>query len=226
MPIYQVIIIFSLFIGFSAILQVPNLQGAEADLALFKMAKMSFDPWFVGVIGASGAMAALIPSSLVLTATATILSKNVYKVWKPNTSDEQLQRLSRMLVPVISIVTLYFTFNGGESIFTLYLMAYSFMAQLFPALFFSLWKKNPITVQGAFAGMIVGILIVIYSTTSGTTLATLFPSLPQGIQDLDVGLAVLFINIAVTSGVSAVTGKTSIRMEEKKQVSSMEKLIK
>ncbi|MFD4817086.1 hypothetical protein [Peribacillus butanolivorans] len=141
MPIYQVIIIFSLFIGFSAILQVPNLQGAEADLALFKMAKMSFDPWFVGVIGASGAMAALIPSSLVLTATATILSKNVYKVWKPNTSDDQLRRLSRMLVPVIALVTLYFTFNGGESIFTLYLMAYSFMAQLFPALFFSLWKK-------------------------------------------------------------------------------------
>ncbi|WP_249597577.1 sodium:solute symporter family protein [Peribacillus frigoritolerans] len=227
MPIYQVIIIFSLFIGFSAILQVPNLQGAEADLALFKMAKMSFDPWFVGVIGASGAMAALIPSSLVLTATATILSKNVYKVWKPNTSDDQLQRLSRMLVPVISIVTLYFTFNGGESIFTLYLMAYSFMAQLFPALFFSLWKKNPVTVQGAFAGMIVGILIVVYSTTSGTTLATLFPSLPQAIQDLDVGLAVLFINIAVTLGVSAVTRKTSIGMKEDiKQASGMEKLVK
>ncbi|WP_257350977.1 sodium:solute symporter family protein [Pseudalkalibacillus decolorationis] len=214
MPIYQVIIIFSLFIGFSAILQVPNLKGPDVDLALFKMAKMSFDPWFVGVIGAAGAMAALIPSSLVLTAMATILSKNVYKVWKPNTSDDQLAKLSRMLVPVIALVTLYFTFNGGNSIFTLYLMAYSFMAQLFPALFFSLWKKNPVTVQGAFAGMIVGILLVIYSTTSDTTLATLFPSLPHVIKDLDVGLSVLLINIAVTLGVSAASRKPAIEMEE------------
>lgn len=101
------------------------------------------------------------------------------------------------------------------------------MAQLFPALFFSLWKKNPVTVQGAFAGMIVGILIVVYSTTSGTTLATLFPSLPQAIQDLDVGLAVLSINIAVTLGVSAVTRKTSIGMKENnKQASGMERLVK
>ena len=221
MPIYQVIIVFSLFIGFSAVLQVPNLQGADTDLALFKMAKMSFDPWFVGVIGASGAMAALIPSSLVLTATATILSKNIYKVWKPNTSDDQLARLSRILVPIIALVTLYFTFNGGNSIFTLYLMAYSFMAQLFPALFFSLWKNNPVTVQGAFAGMIVGILIVVYSTISGTTLATLFPSFPQVIKDLDVGLAVLLINIAVTLGVSALTKKPNIKVKETKEATDL-----
>ncbi|OCA81287.1 sodium:solute symporter family protein [Pseudobacillus wudalianchiensis] len=217
MPIYQVIIVFSLFIGFSAVLQVPNLQGADTDLALFKMAKMSFDPWFVGVIGASGAMAALIPSSLVLTAIATILSKNIYKVWKPNTSDDQLARLSRVLVPVIALVVLYFTFNGGNSIFTLYLMAYSFMAQLFPALFFSLWKKNPVTVQGAFAGMIVGILMVVYSTISGTTLATLFPSFPQVIKDLDVGLAVLLVNVAVTLSVSVITRKPGVKGEEKNE---------
>ncbi|WP_408011474.1 sodium:solute symporter [Pseudalkalibacillus sp. A8] len=214
MPIYQMIIVFSLFIGFSAILQVPNLQGAEADLALFKLAKMSFDPWFVGVVGASGAMAALIPSSLVLTATATILSKNVYKVWKPNTSNDQLAKLSRILVPIIALVTLFFTFKGGKSIFTLYLMAYSFMAQLFPSLFFSLWKKNPVTVQGAIAGMIFGILIVIYSTISGTTLGTLFPSLPQVIKDLDVGLTVLLINIAVTLGVSTITRRPVFKEDE------------
>ena len=63
--------------------------------------------------------------------------------------------------------------------------------------------------------------------TSGTTLATLFPSLPQAIQDLDVGLAVLFINIAVTLGVSAITRKTSLGMKEDiKPASGMEKLVK
>ncbi|WP_066073529.1 sodium:solute symporter family protein [Neobacillus soli] len=220
MPIYQIIIVFSLLIGFSAVIQVPDLKGADTDLALFKMAKMSFDPWFVGVIGAAGAMAALIPSSLVLTATSTILSKNIYKVWKPNTTDQQLAKLTKMLVPFIALVTLFFTFNGGDSILTLYLMSYSFMVQLFPALFFSLWKKNPVTVQGAFVGMIVGSLIVIYSTIKEMSLATLFPSLPNVIKDLDLGLAVLIINIAVTLGVSVITRKSVARVEDDADISN------
>ncbi|WP_419955271.1 sodium:solute symporter family protein [Neobacillus niacini] len=214
MPIYQVIIVFSLIIGFSGVLQVPDLKGPDTDLALFKMAKLSFDPWFVGVIGAAGAMAALIPSSLVLTAVSTILSKNIYKAWKPNTTDQQLAKLAKRLVPIIALVTLFFTFNGGESILTLYLMSYSFMVQLFPALFFSLWKRNPVTVQGAFAGMIVGSIIVIYSTITEMSLATLFPSFPNVIKDLDLGLAVLIINVAVTLGVSVVTKKTVASVDD------------
>lgn len=214
MPIYQVIIVFSLIIGFSGVLQVPDLKGPDTDLALFKMAKLSFDPWFVGVIGAAGAMAALIPSSLVLTAVSTILSKNIYRAWKPNTTDQQLAKLAKRLVPVIALVTLFFTFNGGESILTLYLMSYSFMVQLFPALFFSLWKRNPVTVQGAIAGMIVGSIIVIYSTITEMSLATLFPSFPNVIKDLDLGLAVLIINVAVTLGVSVVTKKTVASVDD------------
>ncbi|MED0669695.1 sodium:solute symporter family protein [Aneurinibacillus aneurinilyticus] len=218
MPIYQVIIVFSLLVGFSAMLQIPNLK--DTDLALFRMAKMSFDPWFVGMIGAAGALAALVPSSLVLTSTATILSKNVYKVWKPNTTDQQLARISRMLVPVISLVTLYFTFNGGKSILNLYLMSYGFMAQMFPALFFSLLKKNPATVQGAATGMIVSIIMVAYLTISGATIGSLLPSLPQVIKDLDVGLFVVIINFAITLGVSALTRKPVLTAVENSDVSA------
>jgi len=221
MPIYQIIIVFSLIIGFSGVLQVPDLKGPNTDLALFKMAKLSFDPWFVGVIGAAGAMAALIPSSLVLTAVSTILSKNIYKAWKPNTTDQQLAKLTKRLVPVIALVTLFFTFNGGESILTLYLMSYSFMVQLFPALFFSLWKRNPVTVQGAIAGMIVGSIIVIYSTLTEMSLATVFPSFPNVIKDLDLGLAVLMINIAVTLGVSVITKKPVARADKDTNISNL-----
>jgi solute:Na+ symporter, SSS family len=221
MPIYQIIIVFSLIIGFSGVLQVPDLKGPDTDLALFRMAKLSFDPWFVGVIGAAGAMAALIPSSLVLTAVSTILSKNIYKAWKPNTTDQQLAKLAKRFVPIIALVTLFFTFNGGDSILTLYLMSYSFMVQLFPALFFSLWKRNPVTVQGAIAGMIVGSIIVIYSTITEMSLATLFPSFPNVIKDLDLGLAVLMINIAVTLGVSVVTKKSAARVDDDTTISNL-----
>ncbi|XZF77022.1 sodium:solute symporter family protein [Bacillus sp. AL-1R] len=218
MPIYQIIIVFSLFVGFAAILQVPSLKGGDVDLALFKLAKISFDPWFVGVIGAAGALAALIPSSLVLTSAATILSKNVYKALKPNTTDDQLVKLTRVLVPILALVTLYFTLNGGNTIMTLYIMAYSFMAQLFPALYFSLWKKNPVTVQGVATGIIVGVAAVTYSTTTGTTLATLFPAFPHVIQDIDVGLVVMVINFAVTLIVSKVTRRPKFVVEKNDRI--------
>lgn len=220
MPIYQVILVFALFIGAAAVLKVPGLKGAETDLALFKLAKASFDPWFVGVIGAAGVLAALVPSSLLLMSSSTILSKNVYKVWKPNTTDEQLARLSRFLVPVVAIIALYFTFNGGQSIMTVYIMGYNFVVQLFPALFFSLWKKNPITVQGAAAGMIVGVAIIAYVTITSTTVGTLFPSLPSVIKDIDVGLIVLLFNFVITLGVSLVTRKSTIAPEKVEDSSS------
>jgi SSS family solute:Na+ symporter len=67
--------------------------------------------------------------------------------------------------------------------------------------------------------MIVGIMIVFYSTVTETSLATLFPSLPQEIKDLDLGLAVIIINIVVTLGVSAVTRKSVNRVEEEADIS-------
>ncbi|WP_042345148.1 sodium:solute symporter family protein [Bacillus massiliigorillae] len=205
MPIYSTILIFALFIGFAATLQVTDLGGASTDLVLFKFAKMSFDPWLVGFIGAAGALAALVPSSLLLTSAATIVANNVYKVWKPKTTDQQLANITRIFVPIIAIVALYGTFNGGKTISTLYLMAYSLMAQLFPALFFSLFKKNPVTLPGAIVGMVSGVAMVAYLTITNTTIGDLFPSFPQVLKDFDVGLVVVILNIVITLAVSAFT---------------------
>ena len=207
MPIYQVVLVFVIFIGFAAIFQVPGLKGSDTDLALFKLSKATFDPWFVGVIGAAGILAALVPSSMMLNVSATILSKNVYKIWKPETTDVSLARLTRYLVPVVAIAALYFTFNGGNTIVTLLIMGYSLVTQLFPALFFSLWKKNPVTVQGAFCGIIAGLAAVLYTTLSNASMADLFPQMPQAFKDFDIGIIAFTINVIVTLTVSAFTRK-------------------
>lgn len=208
MPMYQIVLVFVIFIGFAAIFQVPGLKGSDTDLALFKLSKATFDPWFVGVIGAAGILAALVPSSMMLNVAATILSKNVYKIWKPETTDVSLARLTRYLVPVVAIAALYFTFNGGNTIVTLLIMGYSLVTQLFPALFFSLWKKNPVTVQGAFSGIIAGLAAVLYTTLSNASMADLFPAMPQAFKDFDIGIIAFTINVIVTLTVSAFTRKT------------------
>lgn len=215
LPIYQIILVFILFIGFTAALQIPNLQGADTDLALFRMTKEAFPPWFVGITGAAGMLAALIPCSMLILTAATILSKNIYKAIKPDTSNNHLAKLTRIFVPIVSLVSLYFTFFGGNTMLALLTMAYSFVLQLFPPLVFSFIRKNPVSKAGASAGMIVGVILVAFFTLSGTTVATLFPAAPQFIKDLDIGVVAITINSVVMLAVSAFTKKVQVSIPEK-----------
>jgi solute:Na+ symporter, SSS family len=212
LPLYQIILVFILFIGFTALLQIPNLQGTDTDLALFKIAKATFDPWVVGVIGAAGILTALVPCSMLLLTASTILSKNIYKAIKPNTTDEQIGRYTRICVPIVALIALFFTFFGGNSIIALLIMAYSFVLQLFPPLFCSLWKKNPVNKTGATAGIITGVIMVAYVTITSSTMGTFFPKAPQFIKDLDIGIAALVVNIVFMFAVSAIT-RTSVKIE-------------
>ena len=202
-PVYNVILVLVLFIGFCAILTVPGLK--ESDLALFELSKMSFAPWVVGIIGAAGMLAALVPCSVLLLASSTLISKNIVKAAKPDMTDSQVGKLGRILIPVLALISAFFTFKGGTGIVYLLIMGYSFVTQLFPTLACSLFfKKNPITLQGACCGIITGVALVAYQTMTGLSLAA-FPSLPQWIQDLDFGVVCLLANIIVTFVVSFAT---------------------
>lgn len=205
MPLYQLVLLFVFFVGFAAILQVPGLKGAEGDLSLLRLSIQTFDPWFVGVVGAAGLLTAIVPGSMILMAAATLLAKNVYKVFVPSATDKQVSNLAKYLVPVVALISLFFTFQGGNTIVTLLLMGYSLVTQLFPSLLFSLSKQNFVTKQGASAGIITGVATVAYITITKSTVGTLFPSLPQSVQELNVGIIALVINIVVMTVVSLIT---------------------
>lgn len=214
-PLYTLMILFVFLVGYAAIGQVPGLKGADTDLALLRLSIQSFDPWFVGLIGAAGLLTALVPGSMLLMVAATSLSKNVYKVAVPTATEKQITYLAKALVPVVALISVYFTFNGGNSIVTLLLMGYSFITQLAPAVFFSFLKQNFVTKQGAAAGMICGVIAVAYITISGTTVASLFPSLPHAVQDLNVGIIALLVNVAVMVVVSMLTRSAAQASAEK-----------
>ncbi|MBT2616970.1 MULTISPECIES: sodium:solute symporter [unclassified Bacillus (in: firmicutes)] len=214
-PLYTLMLLFIFFVGFAAIKQVPGLQGAETDLALLRISIQTFDPWFVGVIGAAGLLTALVPGSMLLMTASVTLSKNVYKVIIPTASEKQISMLSKMLVPVISLICVYFTFNGGNSIVTLLLMAYSFITQLFPAILFSLAKNNVVTKQGAAAGMIAGVITVAYITITNASIGTMLPALPQVLKDLNSGIIALGVNIIIMLIVSTFTKQLPVSSEVK-----------
>ncbi|MFJ5223443.1 sodium:solute symporter [Streptomyces sp. NPDC088400] len=205
MPLYQLILLFVFFAGFAAVLVVPGLKGADADLSLLRITVESFPPWFVGVVGGAGVLTALVPGSLLLMSSATCLAKNVYRLARPRTTDAQVGRLAQLLVPAIALIALFFTFNGGSSIVSLLLMGYALVTQLFPALLASLASRRMVTKQGAAAGIVVGVITVALVTITGVSVGSLLPGLPQAVKDLNVGVVALVLNVLVMMAVSAAT---------------------
>jgi SSS family solute:Na+ symporter len=197
LPLYQLVVLFVFLVGFAATLAVPGLTGPDADLSLFRVAKQAFAPWEIGVIGAAGLLTALVPGSMLLITAATILAKNVYRVIAPSASDHSVGIVARSMVPVLALAALFLTLHGGQAIVALLLMGYNVVTQLFPALLLSFGPRPRVSGAAALAGIVAGELTVAAITLSGTSLATLAPSLPQAAKDVNIGIVALAVNVVV-----------------------------
>ncbi|WFU06918.1 sodium:solute symporter (plasmid) [Rhizobium sp. CB3171] len=207
LPIYQLMLLFILFIGFAAVVQVPGLPGSEIDLALFKISLQTFDPWFVGVIGAAGVLTAVVPGSMILLTTSTLVANNIYRPLRGGASDAQVGLVAKVMAPCVMLVAVYFTLGGGETIVSLLLMAYAFVTQLFPVLLMSLRRNNPVTRPAAFASIVVGEATVAWVSLTKSTVGALFPFLPTPLLDLNVGIVALALNVITLVVVTAATRK-------------------
>jgi solute:Na+ symporter, SSS family len=203
LPLYQLINLFVFMIGFTAVLQVPGLTGPDVDLSLFKLALASFPPWIIGLIGATGVLTALVPGSMILIAGATLAANNLVRPLRPGMNDAATARLCKILVPILALVCVGFTLQGGDTIVQLLLMGYNFVTQLFPCFIASLMRRNPLSRPAAAAGIVAGVATVAATVLSGFSLSKL-PFLGL-LQDVNVGVAALAVNLAVTGAVAFAT---------------------
>lgn len=210
MPLYSLMQLFSCFIGLAAILTIPNLIGAESDMALIQLVFKTFDPWFVGLIGAAGLLASLVPCSVMLITVGSMITSNIYVPLKPNTTARKQMNIARLFAVIAAIISLYLSLHSTGALVLLQLLSYNFIIQLFPSLVFSLFKKNFVTKQGAISGIVVGLSLALFSATTGTSVATLFPHLPSYILDINNGIYMLIINAVITVFVSLATRKTTL----------------
>ena len=211
LPLYQLILAFVFFVGFAAVLKVPGLTGPNIDLSLFRLSISTFAPWFVGVIGAAGVLTALVPGSMIMMTAATLLANNIYRAAHPGADPRRISNVAKWLVPVVALIAVYFTLRGGSTIVALLLMGYSFVTQLLPSLVMSLVPNNRLSAIGAMSGILVGIATVAATVLTHSTMATLFPGLPEALRDLNVGIVALVLNIIVTALVGAVTAAPASR---------------
>ena len=211
MPLYQLILLFVFFVGFAALLVVPGLAGSDTDLSLLRIVRATYGPWIVGFVGAAGLLTALVPGSMILMSAATMLARLIKPANTQSASDSLT--LARALVPVVAGVALVFTFQGGSTLVTMLLMGYSMVTQLFPALIAVLWKGRAASANAAIAGIVAGELTVAALTLSKSTLATMLPSLPHAITDLNIGVVAMTLNVAAMLVVASVSPRRSVNRQ-------------
>jgi SSS family solute:Na+ symporter len=211
MPLYALVLVFVFFVGFAAVLQVPGLHGSDADLSLLRISKATFSPSIVGILGAAGVLTALVPGSMLLVMSTTIIAQNIYRPLARGADDHRIGIVARSAVPLVTLLAIWLTLRGGSAIVPLLLMGYNLVTQLMPAVLLSLGERPRATAAGAFAGILAGELVVAYLTISGASLPALIPWAPQGIKDLNIGIVALIVNVVVLEVVSAFKSRPETR---------------
>ena len=193
MPLYQIPILLIFFVGFTALLAIPGL--ANGDLAFLELVKQTYPPWFLGFVGAAGAVTAMVPAAILVLFAATLVAKNIYQTgFRPQAPEERVMRLSRIMVIVIMMVSLFFALKFPNELVPLLILGYDGVSQLFPGVVFGLFCRR-VTKTGVMCGILTGVAVV----------AALILTKNDPFLGINAGFVGLVINTGVTVAVSLVT---------------------
>ena len=194
MPLYTITLAFVFFAGFTAVLVAPGL--ANGDLSLLTVARKSFPAWFLGVIGGAGALTAMVPASILVLTAATLFAKNLCRpIFAPTLTDNEVGRLARIMVVVLSLISLYLAIYSSSTLVSLLLVGYAGVTQFFPGVVLGLYWKRASTVA-VFTGLIAGLSVV----------AILMLSDLDPFHGWSAGFVALCVNFLVTVSLSLAPG--------------------
>lgn len=155
LPLYQLGILFVFFVGFAALLLIPNLENP--DMALLEVVKRTYPGWFLGFIGAAGAVTAMVPAAVLTLTAATLFAKNVVQqAIRPDMPDSTVTSVSRFSVIGIMAIALFFAIALPSALVDLLLIGYNGVTQFLPGVLFAIlgWRVSPWAVA---AGLLTGI---------------------------------------------------------------------
>lgn len=201
MPFYQIPILLVFMVGFTALLVIPDLKNG--DMAFLALVNKTYPSWFMGFVGAAGAVTAMVPSAILVLFASTLLAKNVYQTgFNPQASQETVMRLSRFMVLAITTLALVFAVFVPNELVNLLILGYDGVCQFFPGVVLGLfWPK--VTKAGVFSGIVVGTGIVLF----------LILNHHDPFLGMNAGFIGLLVNSMVTISVSLLQKTANIKAE-------------
>jgi SSS family solute:Na+ symporter len=165
MPFYQIPILLVFMVGFTALLVIPGLKNG--DMAFLALVNKTYPSWFMGFVGAAGAVTAMVPSAILVLFASTLFAKNIYQAGiNPRASEKRVMTLSRFMVLVIMAFALVLAIFLPKELVLLLILGYDGVSQFFPGVVLGLfWKR--VTRAGVFAGIGGGIILVFFLIISG-----------------------------------------------------------
>ncbi len=153
----------AMFIGMigRALYPTALLTASASESIFIHMASDLMPPFLAGIMMA-GILAATISSSdSYLLIASSAVAKNLYHgIFKQDVSDEQVMKVSKITLLLISLVAMLLAVDDQSVIFQIVSFAWAgFGATFGPLMLFSLFWKNA-TREGAIAGMLTGGIMV------------------------------------------------------------------
>ena len=198
MPLYQIPILLIFFVGFTALLVLPGLKNG--DLAFLTLVNKTYPSWFMGFVGAAGAVTAMVPAAILVLFASTLVAKHIYQTgFNPQASEEKVLRLSRFMVLVIMTLSLIFAIFFPNELVNLLILGYDGVCQFFPGVVFGLfWKR--ISKAAVFCGILSGV----------GTASVLILTGNDPLWSVNAGFVGLVVNTLVTVTVSMLTKRKKL----------------
>ena len=137
----------------------------------------------------------MVPAAIFVLTAATLFAKNFYRpIFAPTMTDPQVGALARVMVAVLSMISLCFAIYSSTTLVSLLLTGYAGVTQFFPGVVLGLYWQR-VSMVGVFAGMVAGIMTVIF----------LMLTHRDPFLGCSAGFVALCLNFLVTTTVSLVT---------------------
>jgi solute:Na+ symporter, SSS family len=195
LPLYQVMIVFMIFAGITALLVVPGLTGPNVDNSFVLVVAKYFPPWVLGAIAGAGCLAALVPVSAHLLGASGLAVKNVVTdLFGWNASERARTIVMRLLVVVLAGGAVVLWVYLHTTLVEMLLIVYNGMAQFVPGFFAAFWWRRG-SAWGIASGIAVGIAIAIVAVIAQE----------PALFGVNIGIVALAANVLVAVLVSFAT---------------------
>lgn len=192
LPIYNIMLLFITFLGFSALLIVPNLKNP--NMAFPMLVVKSFNPIIASLISSVVILGSMIPASIMSIASSNLLTRNILKNLGFESFIDKKEKIITQIGSIfIIVIALLFSLKLKPSfIITLQLIAGAWVVQLFSVIFIPLYTQK-LSKQIYFISLVLGVLASTYLMYLNGFKSPLYKGIWVGLYGILIQLIVLLI---------------------------------